>query len=206
MSNRNGYTLLEMMIAISIFLMIMLTVGMGSISIQKTWQRVQKHSNHLKMYQMIDRVVSPSFKNAVPFNWKDDDGSTKTIFVGEENRVSFAYLHRMNRLSEGGIRFLTLLVEDESLVAEYRNTPLLPWSDDDNNVKREVLAKKIKGISFTYAYRENGELTWTSVWEEQGYRIPLAIQITVEWENGDVEQWLRRTAGNGLRGALSVRN
>lgn len=206
MKNRNGYTLLEMMIAISIFLMIMLTVGMGSVSIQKTWQRVQKHSNNLKVYQMIDRAISPSFKNAVPFNWKDEDGSTKTTFIGEESKISFAYLHRMNRLSEGGIRFLKLFVEDESLIAEYRNTPILPWDDNDENVKREVLAQKIKNIKFTYAYLDNGEFTWINVWEEQGYRIPLAIQITVEWENGDVEQWLRRTAGNGLKEELSVRN
>jgi len=206
MKKHGGYTLLEMMISISIFLMIMLTVGMGSISIQKTWQRVQKHSNNLKIYQMIDRAVSSSFKNAVPFNWRDDDGSTKTIFAGEENRVSFAYLHRMNRLSEGGIRFLKLFEEEGNLVVEYRNTPLLPWGDDSANVKREILSENVKSISFSYAYRDNGNLTWTSIWEEQGYRIPLAIQLTVEWESGDVEQWLRRTAGNGLREALSVRN
>jgi len=206
MKKHGGYTLLEMMISISIFLMIMLTVGMGSISIQKTWQRVQKHSNSLKIYQMIDRAVSSSFKNAVPFNWRDDDGSTKTTFVGEESQVSFAYLHRMNRLAEGGIRFLKLFVEEGNLVAEYRNTPLLPWQHDDANVKREVLSENIKSINFSYAYRDNGNLTWTNIWEEQGYRIPLAIQLTVEWDNGDVEQWLRRTAGNGLREALSVRN
>ena len=64
MNRQEGYTLLEMMISIAIFLMIMLTVGMGSISIQQTWSRVQKHSDSMKMYQVIDRVVSPAFKNA----------------------------------------------------------------------------------------------------------------------------------------------
>ena len=206
MKKQNGYTLLEMMISISIFLMIMLTVGMGSISIQKTWSRVQKHSANLKVYQMLDRVFSPSFKNAVPFNWRDGDGATKAIFVGEQSLVTFAYLHRMNRLSEGGIRFLKIYLDNEKLIAAYRNTPLLYWDENDDNVQVEVLAENINAVNFNYAYLENNELTWTDVWEEHGYKIPIAIQVTVEWSNGDSETWLRRTAGNGFKQQLSIRN
>jgi len=61
-------------------------------------------------------------------------------------------------------------------------------------------------VSFMYAYLDNNELAWGNVWgEEQGTKIPLAIQMSVEWENGRVETWLRRTAGNGFKEKLTVR-
>ena len=31
--------------------------------------------------------------------------------------------------------------------------------------------------------------------EEENSSPPLAVRMTVEWTNGDKEQWLRRTAG-----------
>jgi prepilin-type N-terminal cleavage/methylation domain-containing protein len=204
--NNGGFTLLEVIISMSIFLMIMLTIGMGTMSILKTWDRVQIHSKNLRKLQLIDRVVSPSFKNAIPLNWHDNDGGIASTFLGEESIVSFAYLHRINRTSEGGIRFLKLYLINGKFIAAYSNTPMLNMSGDNQNLKKEVLSENVRSISFNYAYLDKGEITWTNIWEEQGYRIPKAIQLTVEWENGESETWLRRTAGNGFKEELSIRN
>jgi len=206
MIRREGYTLLEMMIAISIFLMVMMTVGMGSLSVQQTWRKVQKHSSRLKAVQMVERVVSPAFKNAVPFIWVDDNNKRQPVFVGEEEVVQVAYLHRINHISEGAIRFLKISLSDDELIAEYRKTPILPWGDNSDNINSEVIAQAVKSVSFMYAYLDNSELTWIDQWgDEQGTKIPLAIQMTVEWENGRIESWLRRTAGSGFKEELTVR-
>ena len=57
----------------------------------------------------------------------------------------------------------------------------------------------MREIGFVYAaYNEDNELEWYDFWdeEERGENtFPLAIQLTVTWNDDTTERWLRRTAG-----------
>jgi hypothetical protein len=73
-----------------------------------------------------------------------------------------------------------------------------------------VLARDVDHVSFQYADFApdqeddwNRRLEWVSEWdtddEHPREEIPLAIMITVVWQDGRAESWLRRTAGEGYR-------
>lgn len=207
MKNNGGYTLLEMVIAVGIFTMVMVTASMGMVTIQKTWNSVTMQDQKIRSLQVIDSVVDSAFRNAVPFVWPNDNNKSRSVFVGNMDRVSLAYRHRINNLDEGGIRFISLFLENGCLVAAYRKTPILPWSSRQNsaNTDIEILAEKISSISFLYAERKKDNISWLSTWDEDSNSIPLAIQIKVEWMNGEREVWMRRTAGAGLRETYGVR-
>ena len=192
------FTLLEMILAISIFVMIMLTIGTGIFSIQQTWRKVSKKSKQIKTYQTLDRVFGAAFRNCIPFSWPNDDSSEESIFVGNKDKCVFAYMHRITKVSEGGIRFLKIYFNDGNLMAAYRKTPILPWYDDETTIQKEILTSNVKEISFLYADKENNEIVWYDDWNREDARnIPLAIQINIVWQDGGSEQWLRRTAGAG---------
>ena len=201
-----GYTLLEMVLAVSIFAMVAATIGAGLMSVQQTWRKVEKHSGLLENLMLVDRVVDSAVRNAVPYKWKDDNNVEKQIFIGNKNEASFAYIHRIVETSQGGIRFIRLSLEDDKLIAAYRSSPLLSWANDEAGIKKEILAKNVREISFLYADEEDEELVWLSDWdEEENPNIPLAMQITIEWINGQKECWLRRTAGSGICQTLGKR-
>ncbi len=207
---KNGrYTLIEMVIAVGIFGMVMLCAAMGLAAIQKTWSSITVQNQRMRSCQLIDTVVDSSFRNAVPFTWSDSNRKSRTVFLGESGRIIVAYQHRINDVSEGGIRFLSLFVDNGMLVAEYRKTPMLPWEKGkaSSETFSEILAERIKSVSFMYAGRRKQDIYWTSAWEpdENNNNIPLAVQIRVEWSNGDSEVWMRRTAGAGLRESYGVR-
>ena len=72
-------------------------------------------------------------------------------------------------------------------------------------MKREVLADNIMSVSFLYASLNDEEIIWDEDWEEYDPEaaqddqtdillIPLAVQMTVEWQDGTKEVGLRRTA------------
>ena len=84
---------------------------------------------------------------------------------------------------------------------------MLPWDGKTNAAQtdREILAEKVRSISFLYADRKKDNISWTSAWDENSNNIPLAIQIKVEWMNGESEVWMRRTAGAGLRETYGAR-
>ena len=207
MKNNGGYTLLEMVIAVGIFAMVMITAAMGMVTIQKTWSSVTLQNQKIRSLQVIDSVVDSAFRNAVPFAWNDENFKSRIVFLGSRDSVTLAYRHRINNVDDGGIRFISLFLDNGCLVAAYRKTPMLPWDGKTNAARtdREILAEKVRSISFLYADRKKDNVSWTSAWDENSNNIPLAIQIKVEWMNGESEVWMRRTAGAGLRETYGAR-
>lgn len=200
------FTLLEMVLAVTIFAMVAMTVGMALFGLHRTWEKTQKHSTDLQTLQRIERVADTAFRNMIPFKWIDNNMKESFVFAGDSDRLTFAYLHRINVVEAGGIRFLTLRLDGDKLMAEYRDTPLLPWQTDTTNVRREILSTKVKRLAFSYADHQATDLVWLDDWdEEQSLNLPLAVLMTVEWQNGNRESWLRRTAGSGLHQSLGIR-
>ncbi|OGV60313.1 MAG: hypothetical protein A2X45_06455 [Lentisphaerae bacterium GWF2_50_93] len=205
---RNSYTLIEMVIAVGIFGMVMLLASMGLVVIQKTWNSIANQNQKMRNCQLIDAVVDSAFRNAIPFLWTNaKTKKNSVVFSGEPGRVALAYQHRINNVDEGGIRFIALFLENEKLVAEYKKTPILPWDGKGGGRDsfKDVLAENVRAISFTYADMQKQNIVWTNSWDKNYNSIPVAIQIKVEWMNGDSEVWMRRTAGAGLRETYGAR-
>jgi len=196
-SSESGFTLLEMVLSMAIFTMIMLTIITGYFSVQQTWKKMTKMNSQIRVYLILDRVFDTAFRNSVPFTWTDDNFSSKSIFIGDEDQCTLAYIHRISNPIDGGIRFLKIYLEKNNLVASYRKTPIIPWEDDLAEIQSEILSTNVRRISFLYANFEKDELDWLDDWNEEAKSHPVAIQITVEWNNGTTERWLRRTAGAG---------
>ncbi|MCP4179331.1 MAG: prepilin-type N-terminal cleavage/methylation domain-containing protein [bacterium] len=206
--DHSGFTLIEMLCALFIFTMIMLTVGTGMFVIQQSLEKVDNKSQILSTYLRLDRVFSTCFRNAVPFSWPNESHIEQSTFVGHSDSISFAYIHRIADMSDGGIRFIKLYMQNNKLMAAYRKVPILPWDDVGRELETEVLADKISEISFLYADKDiQKNINWKNEWDNSLYNknIPLAIQITITWEDGITEKWLRRTAGSGQYESFGAR-
>lgn len=201
------FTLLEMICAMFIFTVIMMILGTGMFTIQQSLKKVSSKSDSIMALQVLERVFTFSIRNAVPFQWPDQSKTNRSTFIGEPNRVSFAYLHRVVDANDGGIRFIQFYLDKDQLVAAYRKIPILPWDNSTlNSADKEVLATKVSSINIQYADRVNNQIVWQNSWNTQNnMNIPLAIQISVNWKDGSSEQWLRRTAGSGQFESLGHR-
>ncbi len=197
---RQNFTLLEMIISMFIFSIVVLIIATGIFSIEKTWNVVTKKSEQLNTLRTLDQIFSGSIRNAIPFTWPNTNFVEQSIFVGNSNSVTFAYLHRIISGDQGGIRFITFsLDENGRLIAGYKKTPILTWNNStQENILTEVIATDISSISFLYAsIDQQNNLTWVNQWNTNNPNIPAAIQIEIDFKNGEKERWLRRTAGSG---------
>ena len=105
----------------------------------------------------------------------------------------------------GAFIFVHLYVDEENqLVCDYKDTPLLPWEEDDEGrdegVKTAVLAEKVAALTFIYGeYNEDDQVDWLEVWDQEDDeyldRMPVAVGFTVEFESGEKLSYMRRTAG-----------
>lgn len=211
-STRKNFTLLELVLATAIFAVLMVTSGLGLLAIQQSWKKIHYHSERLKSILAIDRVVELSFRNIIPFSWPEKDTKTeKSVFVGDSDKILFGTLHRINKGDANALRFITLYAQDGKLIAEYRNTPIIKDNKEDAGIQTEVLATGISAVSFLYlSYGESETLEWIDDWDEEKNQLnkvslPVGVQMTVQWENGDSYSWLRRTAGSGKNQSLGMR-
>ncbi|QSH40065.1 hypothetical protein P0136_01640 [Lentisphaerota bacterium ZTH] len=202
-----GFTIFEVMLAIGIFAVISVLVASILFGMQRSWIRIKINSNYLNNDRSIDRIVDYAFRNAIPFAWPDQNRRPRQIFAGSDNSVTLAYLHRITSPAQGGIRFIKLFLRRGNLVAAYRSSPILYWLDEniDSHTHQEVLADKVEAISFLYADQINGAINWTTDWNPEKPYIPLAIQMTLKFKNGDTVSWLRRTAGSSYETHLGRR-
>ncbi len=211
-NTRKYFTLLELVLATAIFAVLMVTCGLGLLAIQQSWKKIHFHSDRLKSILAIDRVVELSFRNIVPFTWPTKDTKTEnSIFVGDSDKILFGTMHRINKGDSNALRFIRLYAQDGKLVAEYRNTPITKDNKEDAGIQTEILATGISAVSFLYlSYDESNALAWIEDWDEEKNKLnkvllPVGVQMTVQWENGDSHSWLRRTAGSGKTQSLGIR-
>ena len=206
-TEKRFFTLVELAAALTVAGFVVLITGTAAMSFWKTWEAASSLTARLEEFRKIDTVMDTLVRNAVPFNWTDRDGTNDTssdiLFDGQENELFFTSLRRAYAGSEGSLLFIRIRLEEGDLVADCSLFPRFPWlvqDEDDMPWTREVLARNVRSVSFLYADRsDNGELEWEEAeWDrEEKSFLPLAIRMTVVWEDGTEESWLRRTAGSG---------
>ena len=196
---KRSFTLIEMVVAMAVMVVVAMIIGTASATFYNAYQRSTRNIQRLETCIAIDRIFDNLIRNAIPFKWNDSENTSRFVFEGNEDSLLFTALRRTYGKDTGGIIFVRLLVEDEQLIAEYSSSPILPWdeSEEVQGIEREVIAKNISSISFQYAEFDDEEgIEWFETWEEDEHdAIPLAIRMTVEWNDGRKEYWLRRVAG-----------
>lgn len=195
---QSGFSLAEMVAAIAILALVGLLVGTSVNIFYRSYSQAQKIGAGLSRNQAVNRIVESYFANAVPFQWQDEHGETRYVFLGEYNEVHLTALRRTYAESGSALWFIRLYLDGEELKCDYAPTPILPWKAlAEHKYETETVASGVSRISFLYAETREGVIEWHDNWVEDDHNgIPLAIQITVEWTDGSRERWLRRTAGS----------
>lgn len=199
---RSIFTLIELVVAIGILVMVATIVGMAGASFYQAYERSLRVTAKLKSFMAVDNLMDTHIRNMIPFKWKDEEGTSRLLFDGEENRIMFATLRRSYGDCPGALLFVRIFVEDEKLIAEYSPYPRFPWQEDGDEsmpFTREVIAENVLQVTFLYAEKstENSNAVdfLTEYREEENSYLPLAVMMKLEFTDGSTEQWLRRVAG-----------
>ncbi len=194
---RHGFSLVEVIVATALLSLVGMIIAVSVHTFNRSYSKAQKVSQWLERNQALDRIAENTLRSAIPFTWPNTDtGEDEIVFEGEENEL---WLTAQNRSygKQGAFRFVRIYQEDDQLLCDYSTTPLLPWLElEDQEYETELITDGVMQISFLYGDYEDNELKWYENWDEEEHDgFPLAIQLTVEWQDGTKERWLRRTAG-----------
>lgn len=197
MRTERYFTLIEIIVAFAILSLIVTLTGTVLFSVQQSWSKIKENTALLEDIVKLDRIANNVFRNAVPFHWPDENNKNKQIFKGKGDSVRLAYLHRINSEHENGIRFIEIFLWENKLVAKYRDYPMT--EENPEHCLEEVLVSNVQKLAFLYAERSQDEIVWHSEFDEMAAdNIPMAIRMTITFEDGETVDFLRRTAGNSF--------
>ena len=207
------FTLVELIAAMAVLALIGSASAAALAGFQRSHNKVAMLSERLERNRKLDKVAE-LMGNTIPFFWKDetDDDQEHLVFDGMEDELYFTAMRLPNNEGKGAFIFVRLYVNDDNALAcDYKDTPLLPWleSEEQSNVKTVILAENVASLTFTYAdYDDEDEIEWLEVWDQEDDeyldRLPAAVGFTVEFENGEKLSYLRRTAGLSAFSGLAL--
>ena len=178
-----GFTLLELLISMTLFLLVVVIVGgalrLGFRSIGAGERRIDT----IERYRSSYRIVMTQLQSAAPLTYDDEDGAKKFYLKGDATHLQFA----SNQSVGGG--------EKGCVIVSYRletgneNRLILYASErpiDREEVQEIRLFDDLKTLSFSYFGREamEEEGKWTDEWSDNT-KYPEQIKVNLSRESGE---------------------
>ncbi|HDH51631.1 MAG TPA: prepilin-type N-terminal cleavage/methylation domain-containing protein [Nitrospirae bacterium] len=173
-TGKKGFTLLELILAITLFSLVALIIGAGFRLGIKAWEKGDAETFETQKLRALSGLISQSIKSAYPYKM-EIDGEETVLFEGDEHSIIFAtalvdpsfggFKWVMLSYSEGALRFADGVLPDK----EFR---------DADPEDEEVIDPDTEEIRFEYLAGPDDE--WEESWEF-GDKLPVAVRVKIAY-------------------------
>lgn len=175
---QSGFTLVELLISLSIIAVVMALCASGFRFGIKVWDRVGTRIEWVEEAYAARRVLTAVISQAVAPKENDDEEAIEvnSYFIGEPQRLRLI----ANAPIVGTDDYLyqyDMHFNDAAGTFEISHAPF-SYRDTTGEQRSSILAKNIANVRFQYFGPDlnTGELTWNSNW--QGPEIPLLVGVS----------------------------
>lgn len=188
----NGFTLLELLISITLLGFILVLLFGGLRLGMRSWDAVQQRVDNLNSVRSVENFLRREMEAISPYRWKGAPGQS-LAFLGQRDKMSFV-AQLPGRIGVGGLYLVSLELEQNSKGRRllWRYVPVTNQMADFSPLEQApelVLAgtelNTVEDIWFTYLGPDgqNGSLRWQDRWEVPS-RLPSLIRIQVKFASG----------------------
>ncbi len=189
---QKGFTLLELLISITLLGMILVLLFGGLRLGVRSWDAVQQQVDNLNTVRSVESFLRREMTQIQPYRWKAGIGQ-RLAFLGERNKVNFV-APLPARIGGGGLYAISLEIESNAQGKRliWRHVPLSPLVEDFASVSQApeiILAgaelNAVDDIWLTYFGRVNDSAApaWLDRWESDT-RLPMLIKVRVRFASG----------------------
>lgn len=186
----SGFTLLELLIAITLLGFILALLFGGMQLGARSWDAGELRSGHTAHLALVQGFLRRELNQAYPYRWKKKV-DTELAFAGESNRLRFV-APIAARLGPGGLYLLSIELAASDDGGQLIMKRVIPEHDtgdfkalDDAEAEKDVLADKVESVTFAYfgAETKEAEPQWLDKWDNPKV-LPYLIRIRVKFSNG----------------------
>ncbi|KHD06040.1 hypothetical protein PN36_30965 [Candidatus Thiomargarita nelsonii] len=181
----NGFTLLELLIALTLSALVMLMLAMGMNVVLKEWTRSSNRLDESLDKALVLLQIERSLEGGFPHTYRDRDENKKYIFFeGEEEKI--AWVSTVSPGRQPG--FMAWQLSEEESGVEIRIVPALAGDPTERLEKHATTISALEGYKayFEYLYVDEKfeeDTEWLNEWsakERQG--LPHAVRVRLESE------------------------
>jgi len=189
-----GFTLLELLIAMTLMGMILVLLFGGLRLGVRSWDASQRQVDTLNSVRSVENFLRREISLTYPYLWKNTPGQ-RVAFLGERNKLSFV-AQLPTRVGGGGLYAISVELEQREKVRRivWRHLPVSTRMQDFTALAETpemvLVASELQGVEdiwLTYFGQETESAPprWMDRWENNT-RLPLLIRVQVRLSNGAV--------------------
>jgi len=180
-----GFTLVEIMIALTLLSMLLLLLFGSLHTASRSWQSGTRKTEQNDELRVIAGFIRRQIAQSIPLEWANRE-EVRMVFQGEHNELTFTSTLPAYR-GGGGLYIMTLKVVDsgssKQLDLSYRRADpaISPFAADAPvNQTSVLLADNIDAIEFAYYGRAGPEDTpkWYDEWPQEGM-LPRLVRLKI---------------------------
>jgi general secretion pathway protein J len=181
-SNKSGFTLLELLIAITLSIVILLILFSAMRLGYKSQEKGSEAAEVTQKVRIIGDRITWLIRGAYPF-FRKESGEKKLFFEGESERIGFV----TTSVDRAGLKWVSIFEDNNSLTIREK-VFFLEDVFDDSGGKVYVLDPDVKELEFEYfdIPEDETEGDWVSEWdpEEKDY-MPAAVRVNIIFEHNE---------------------
>ncbi len=166
-----GYTLIEVLIAMFIFVIIMATIGFSLIYILKNIEILKKTENEITEIQLMLTLVNFDLNQVV-----DKEAPGKGSFYTSDNKLHFiktGAINPANQFNRSNLEEVEYQLENNNFIRAYR-------MDDDHHYKKQSLLTHVTSLKWIFIDDNNHEYTLWPPTQDWQYNKPKAVKLRIE--------------------------
>ncbi|MBL1140415.1 MAG: prepilin-type N-terminal cleavage/methylation domain-containing protein [Proteobacteria bacterium] len=181
--NDSGFTLIEVIIAMTILSLILVLLFSTLFTANRSWQSTERKISQNDELRLVGYFIQRQLSQNVPLMWVSKE-ERRLIFEGKSNELRFTSSLPAHR-GGGGIQIITLKVNQTDnashLDLHYRNanTDSSPFKDHETDEKTTLL-ENIDAIELSYfgSDKIDEDPVWRDEWQNDEL-LPIMISLKV---------------------------
>lgn len=192
--NQTGFTLLEMMVAMTV-LTLMMTVAFGALRAgERSWETGLRYTAKTENLRTVTGAMQRLFAQLMPLSW-EENSETTIAFAGDIEKLSFIAPAPQHHGATGLFEYTLALEPDASdnrLMLYYRlhDPDNMGFSAIDDDRQEVLLVDKLSSASFSYYGSQIADepAEWHTYWDSDAETFPHMVQVKLV-ANNERDQW-----------------
>ena len=191
-SRQQGFTLLELLIALTLLGLILVLLFGGLRLGVRSWDVSQKQIDKLNSLRALESFLRREMSSAFPYNWKS--GPTRRLaFLGERDRLDFV-AQLPSRIGGGGLYVISIVLDQQGkqkrivwkylpISAQMQDFSVLAQAPEMVLAASELDQVEDIGLSYFGQENESSAPRWTDRWDNESF-LPTLIRVQVRLTSG----------------------
>ena len=168
-----GFTLLEVLLAMTILSLIAVIIGVSLRLGIRAWERGEADSDDSQKLRYVVERLSQEIRSVYPYQMLID-GERAIAFKGKSDSIFF--VTSSVKSSEGGLKWISYFVEDSSLMMR---EGMLPDKQVMEKVTKEGKDFDLDASGLKFEYFSSKDKDWKEAWDSKT-ELPGAMKITAD--------------------------